>query len=124
MTPAQELTRSIIHADTPEEAGGTVALNGLPLPTTGFFVGGATESLIFERLADVDPGAIERYVTYAPSAYVGWWVDDETGKVYVDAVDWYANEFTASAIARTRKEIAVWDIARVREVRLTYVEGE
>lgn len=122
MSPASELVRSIAHCDA--TSGGTVALNGLPLPVTGFYVGGSVDSLIFDSVSVMNADEIAKFTQSAPSAYVGWWVDDETGKVYVDAVDWFANEYEAARVARKRHEIAIWDIARERELRLRYVEGE
>lgn len=123
MTASRELTHAIAGAARQDIEGGTVALNGLPLPSAGYYVGGAGPSLVFDSFAVVDGPEIARFVESAPSAYVGWWVDSETGKIYIDAVEWYANEFTATAIAQVRHELAVWDIAGERELRLGY-EGE
>ena len=126
-SPAYQVVRGIVSAvvkDTESPAGGTVSLANLPLPTTGYFVGGAVPELVFESFVTVNGPKIVEFVESAPSRYVEWWVDTETGRVHVDAVNWYQEEFAAGAIARARGELAVWDIARNRELRLAYVDGE
>lgn len=115
---ARELLSLARHGD-----GGTVPLNGLPLPSVGYYVGGRIESMIMTR-DDVDRRdavPLQRvidFVSRAGTPYVGVWVDTDTDKIYFDAVEWYANEFTAAAIGRVRKEIAIWDIDHGRELRL------
>ena len=123
---ARELLSLARHGD-----GGTVPLNGLPLPSTGFYVGGRIPSLIMS-VDDVESRgqhvatlqSVINFVSRAGTPYVGVWRDNESDKIYFDAVEWYANEYTACAVARVRKELAVWDIDHGRELRLAYVEGE
>lgn len=104
--------------------GGTASLNGGKLPVYGYFVGGLVSPLILDGTSDA-AGArdeIEAFVAYlaesTDAGYAGWWTDEETGKVYVNGVDWYGSEMRAADIGHQRREIAVYDIADQRELRL------
>lgn len=105
--------------------GGTVSRSGAPLPEGGFFVGGVVQSLIFESVDHANHPdaltAIAGFLTIADTPHVGFWVDTETGLVYVDLVDWFKSERDALHLARVRGEIAVWDIANAQEVRVGHV---
>lgn len=101
--------------------GGTVAVDGGTLPVTGYFVGGMAPGLVYEGLSSVRGPEVAEYVDGATTDYVGWWVDMSDGRVYVDMVEWHGTESAARARGREFHEIAVWDIARSREIRL---EGE
>lgn len=117
---ARELLSIARHGD-----GGTVPLNGLPLPSMGYYVGGSVPSLIMEA-ADVDSRgqhvatlqSVINFVSRAGTPYVGVWRDHETNKIYFDAVNWFADGSTAMAVAFARSEIAVWDIANGTELRV------
>lgn len=104
--------------------GGTASLTGKELPTTGYFVGGLVSPLILDETSDAAEARdeIEGFVAYLAEStdaeYVGWWADEETGKVWVDGTDWYSTEVRAAGIGRQRHEIAVYDIANERELRL------
>ena len=79
-------------------SGGTIRLNSdLPLPSTGFYVGGSARGMC---------------------EYMGWWVDEVTGLTHLDWVNWYVNREAAVAIGRMRGEIAIFDVAGDCEVRL------
>lgn len=118
--------------------GGTVALEreGVSgahrnLPPYGYFVGGIASPLI---LTDTDSAeewthSIDAFVSYLRGStmnvrYLGWWTDEETGHLWVDGTSWHATEFEAGRVGRERREIAIYDIARQRELRLAYVDGE
>lgn len=111
-------------------SGGTIHLGGDNLPVTGYFVGGIVSPLIIEP--DESPAdqreALDTFIKYlingAGPAYLGWWTDEETGKVWVDGTTWHETEFEAGRIGRKRREIAIFDIERDRELRLAYTEGE
>lgn len=78
--------------------GGTIRLtNDLPLPTSGYYVGGGTR-----KGAD----------------YMGWWVDSDTGLTHLDWVNWYSDRSSAVSIGETRGEIAIFDVANDCEIRL------
>ena len=108
--------------DNPE--GGTLDLRGYPLPDNGYFVGGACPPLVFPSAESIDPVTLGDFIGHLRSAYVGWWTDEETGKVYIDGTDWISTQFGAEYVARQRGEIAFWDIGAAREIRLRYVSGE
>lgn len=104
-----------------ESDGGTVALHGHSLPTTGYFVGGRIPSLILSEEEVSRRAVIYQvidFVSRAGTPYVGVWRDSETGKIYFDAVEWYYDEYSAGKVARERRELAVWDISGERELRL------
>ena len=122
---------SIVQQITRNPEGGTVAIVGTTLPKTGYFVGGIVASLI----VDTDPGwahdsrpEIEFFVNYLTervgAGYVGWWTDEETGKVYIDGTTWHETYDEAERVTRERNEIAFWDIERQREFRPVIIEGE
>lgn len=111
--------------------GGTVSLTGDPLPTGGYFVGGLVSPLIIEP--EDSPReqreALDHFIEYlngptVGAAFLGWWTDEETGKLWVDGTSHHETEFVAGRIGRRRREIAIYDIAKQRELRLVYVEGE
>lgn len=110
--------------------GGTVSLTGDPVPGSGYFVGGMVSPLILDErgtLAD-EREAIGAFVQHllgrVGADYLGWWTDEETGKLWVDATSWHETEFEAGRVGRQRREIAIYDVANQHELRLAYVEGE
>ena len=111
--------------------GGTVSLTGDSLPVTGYFVGGVVAPLVIEP--EDSPAdqreALDTFIEYlngptVEAAYLGWWTDEETGKLWVDGTSHHETEFVAGRIGRRRREIAIFDIERQREIRLAYTEGE
>ncbi len=109
-------------AESPE--GGTAHLAGWDLPARGYFVGGAGSTLVFLSPNTVDYTLTRVFCERAHAAYVGWWTDEETGKVYVDQTDWLPTENAAAKVARGRHEIAFWDIGHAEEIRVDYSGGE
>jgi len=109
-------------------SGGTVSLTGEDLPTTGYFVGGVVAPLVLEPS---DPPAKRRemldgFIDYlngptVEAAYLGWWTDEETGRVWVDGTSHHRDLDVAVEIGLRRHEIAIFDIERDREVRLAQV---
>lgn len=98
---------------------GTVATDDRSLPTEGYFVGGDAPSLVFDSIADVDRGEIAYWIgVNKPSVFCGVWVDQETGKVYFDTSTLMYYERYAIPLAAQRGEIAIWDIANSREIRV------
>lgn len=118
--PTIEIVNAVALAfqspDAPQ--GGTVSLTALGVPTVGFLVGGAYPPVVAESYADLSASDVADLVANAHTLFAGWWVDSETGKVYVDAVQWYQSEYTARAIGKIRGEIAIWDLAKGEEIRL------
>lgn len=54
----------------------------------------------------------------------GAWLDTETGLTYFDVVTIVDSREEALALARSHGEIAVFDIAGAREIRIEYREGD
>jgi hypothetical protein len=105
--------------------GGTVPLSG-DLPTYGYLVGGVVSSLIFDPSDDLQPGAdIDHFVDYVKgptvaAEYLGWWTDEETGAVYVDASSWHPDVDKATRVGEERGEIAIFDLTTKNSI---YLEG-
>lgn len=100
---------------------GTITADGRSLPVEGYFVGGAIPSLVYKSAGEVDRGEIAYWIgTNSPHSYYGVWVDKETDMVYFDASTFMNFEEWAIPLAVQRSEIAIWDIANSREIR---VEG-
>lgn len=109
-------------------SGGTVSLTGEELPTTGYFVGGVVAPLILEPSDPPEQrkGMLDDFIDYlngptVGAAYLGWWTDEETGKVWVDGTSHHQDHDVAAKIGFRRHEIAIFDIARDRELRLAQV---
>ena len=111
------ITSEILY--TPE--GGTVSLTSAEVPGTGYFVGGLTNPLVHDRMRD---GHVEitRFVETVQrerlAPYLGWWTDGETGLLWVDGSDWFADREDAVAAGNERGEIAIYDVANQAEIRL------
>jgi hypothetical protein len=105
------------------ESGATISLYGSPAPVGGFYVGGSVESLVFGLGDPIRFGPVRDFLSKIETDYVGFWLDDETGKTYFDAVDWYASESEALRVAAVRGELAVWDVLNDREIRVQEVQA-
>ncbi len=120
---AIQVFNSIVH-----DVDGTIDVTGNPLPTTGYYVGGAAEALVFDSVTDANHSTALRdialFVDGSESRYIGWWKDTETGRVYVDATDRVSTLRDALALGQIRGEIAVWDIANAKEIRVPVKKEE
>lgn len=96
---------------------GTVRVDGGPLPTTGYYVGGSVPSLVIRDKSDLRMEDVRTFVAAHSFIYYGVWTDTDTGAVYVDAVDHVLSEREAVKLGVSRAELAVWDIENVREIR-------
>ncbi len=114
-----------IFNDIASGKDGTLDITGRDLPEHGCFVGGVTTPLVFESVADANRStALNRIHLFVAlvdeqtdTPYIGWWLDEDTGKVWVDASTWYADPADAAAACRERGEIAFYDIATGESVR-------
>ncbi len=107
-----------------KDQGATVHRDGEANPHgSGYYVGGLFPSLVFDSIHDVDRGEMAWWIGTHPAQYYGIWEDDETGKVYIDAVQWAVSRYAAVSVGRDRGEIAVWDIKNGQEVRCNDPEG-
>lgn len=103
--------------------GGTVSLTGDALPTTGYYVGGKVSALVIDGyLVDQGRKLIDAFIELVNSPdvgaeYLGWWTDEETGKLYVDATTHVRGYFKAEELCLERGEIAFYDIEIGRSFR-------
>lgn len=107
------ITRSIFTAIRNGETGGTYSVDGKPVPSDGYIVGGVIPSLI-----NPTPAQVLNLIETAPSDYVGFWEDSETLALYVDAVDIVRTPEAAERLSKLRGEIAYWDVKNASEVRV------
>ena len=81
--------------------------------TSGYYVAGLHKPHMFD-LADSDTRDYQFALGMAYAAtdglgLMGTWV--ESGVVYAEASEWYTSRTTAMAVARDRREMAIWDVA-------------
>lgn len=117
-------TRQIVVS--PE--GGTASLVAAGLPTTGYFVGGIVTPLVIDSLDSVTVGQavgildrIDRFIEALHGKsidFLGWWTNEEDGKLYVDGTSWHADEQEARRIGKSRGEIAIFDVERKTSIYL------
>jgi hypothetical protein len=50
--------------------------------------------------------------------FVGWWRDNDTGRVYVDIVSIVEDREVAEDLGRRYGQIAIWDFKNQSEIRL------
>jgi hypothetical protein len=118
--------------ETADNGGSTVSPTGQPLPTTGYMVGGATDSLIMHAHMLTNPnhhaGAAGMIGKWAASniesvldteVFLGGWIDTETDMAYVDLTIWYSDREQAIRDAKLFDEIAIWDVANKEEIRVS-----
>lgn len=109
-------------------AGGSIPLWSDALPSTGYVVGGVVASLVLpspDVLLWWDRTDFDVVLSWlsdhadqlAAADTLGWWVDSETDRAYVDASTVVADLATALALGRDRGEIAVWSLGESREYR-------
>lgn len=117
-------------SETMQDGGWTASLTGRLVPTNGFMVGGITDSLVFgtdilnAEHEDVVRNMIIRWINERfnqatdPNTYIGGWVDQEEGYVYIDLSDWHKYMGSALKAAVDRKELAIWDLGQKEEIRV------
>lgn len=99
--------------------GGTYSLVGQPLPSKGFWVGNGRCGFTLPVQSATRPLLLDmiQYVrSIAGATHVGWWTDN--GRLYVEPTEWYTSPCEAEKVARKRGELAFFDIAAGRDVRL------
>jgi hypothetical protein len=111
------------------DVGSTVSLVGKEFPTTGYMVGGYVDSLIFGKEllnhGNVAWDFITRFVSmhfsFATSGkvFLGGWLDTADGNIYIDLSFNFPDKEIAMQEARNNGEIAIWDLAKGEEIRLS-----
>lgn len=118
--------------ETREKGGSTVSATDYLVPDHGYMVGGIVDSLIFDAnlLSDSDHEELVRNmigqwvdkhfnIAADPSTFLGGWIDKETGQMFVDLSEHFTNEHQALQVARTYGELAIWDIDKGEEIRVS-----
>jgi hypothetical protein len=119
---------------TRENGGHTASVLGIDVPKTGYMVGGYVDSLIFDASLILD-GEHDEVVwrmiikwvsenfTLATkfSMFLGGWIDTETGEAYIDLSQHFAYEDSLNAMmtANFHDEIAIWDLGKGEEIRVS-----
>lgn len=124
-----ELTKVIATlADMARDGGGTLDLTTGEAATleSGYFVGGAggwepfimaarPEAYADDNMAEVFAEFVETMARRLNGrGYIGAW--EHNGSIYLDATEWFAEEWDALEAGRVRDEIAIWDIAKGDEI--------
>jgi hypothetical protein len=95
--------------------GVTITRDGIILEDTGgYIVGGKYPTLV----NPVTYGQVDNWLKSNPSEFYGSWLDMETGLLHIDAVDIVEDRYAAYGLAAERRELAIWDVANGREIRL------
>jgi hypothetical protein len=92
--------------------GGTITLDGKPLPTTGYFVDGIVSPLIYSPVSepsDIDEFA-EYLSEYSGADYLDWWVDQETDLLWINGLSWHESLTAALIVARDRDGAVISNI--------------
>lgn len=105
------------------EDGYSVSVTG-ETPTDGYMVGGEVASLVIDESKNFQPFlTTDKWLEGCwdllnkPGYFAGIWTDSESGLVYVDISRNVADLYSALAIAASRGELAIWDVASAKEVR-------
>jgi hypothetical protein len=108
--------------ETLNSGGATLSLNGQLTPNTGYMVGGVqnrafnrdmfTWANVFDFVAGV------MYLLDKDRYFLGSWIDDETGLIWVDVAELSLERSTALELAAARDEIAIWDNRNQEEIRV------
>jgi hypothetical protein len=120
--------------ETREGGGSTVSARGDKIPDTGYMVGGMTDSLIFGADLIMDKGhnslayqMIMQWMSHnfslatRTNTFLGGWIDTETCTMYVDLSEHFPSDMeqNAMAAAKEREEIAIWDLEKGEEIRIS-----
>lgn len=101
--------------------GGTFDRAGNPVIPTGFAVGGVCNGMTCLLSKITEDGFTlftNRWLeTIGDAKYVGAWADGDV--CYIDATEIVLDLDKALSIANSRGELAIWDFANAREIRVT-----
>lgn len=93
--------------------------------SSGYYVGGRVPSVQCEGSAGGWPAAMSAFLrdnrpalACFPGRVFGVWLDHQTGVLHLDVSDHVADLADALSLAASRGELAIWDIANLREVRV------
>lgn len=95
-------------------------------PTTGFMCATVPHAeKIFKSSEEITEPAIQSYLdqhkdflSENPKLHLGGWIDPDTEKVYLDLSEQFEDEAAAVAAGVKHNQLAIWDVANKREVRI------
>ena len=95
-------------------------------PKTGFMCATVPHAeKIFQSSEEITQPAIQSYLdqhkdflSENPKLHLGGWIDPDTEKVYLDLSEQFEDEASAVAAGIKHNQLAVWDVANKREVRI------
>lgn len=111
--------------DTISKGGSTQSITGASVPTDGYMVsesGGyhfdasllgsvQGESFVYDFV-------FNHVGLYEEGMFLGFWIDEKSNEVWLDVSQHFSEKSDALDIAALRGELAIWDIAEAREIRL------
>lgn len=106
-TPVAKATFKLWNAVQGGQDGITVALDGSDLPASGYFVGGASWSLVRARELVTFKNVYDFVQAHPDAAYIGYWLDN--GRAYLDVCDHEPSPFVARQLATDRHELSFYD---------------
>ena len=95
-------------------------------PKTGFMCATVPHAeKIFQSSEEITETAVQSYLdqhgdflSENPKLHLGGWIDPDTEKVYLDLSEQFEDEASAVAAGIKHNQLAVWDVANKREVRI------
>jgi hypothetical protein len=103
--------------ETVKNAGATYSLNGLKLPTKGYFVSLSGRSLVIP--SDLDETSLPNLSTYIKvnssllgenDKYLGSWINE--GEIILDVTKHFSDLETALHFGMSNEQLSIYDIAR------------
>lgn len=98
------------------QPGTTVDTKDQELPTTGYYVGGESWTLVRAWARITRQDVIDFVAAHPASRYIGMWMNG--GRVYLDAVTHTDDQRTARNLGRDRRELSVYNITAARSEAL------
>lgn len=93
---------------------------------TGFIVGRKTKTIRADEFNDIGEffRIVKCFAIASDASLVGYWLDTDTGIYHIDIVERWPNIFSAAWSALENSQLALWDCANYREIRLSSIQVE
>jgi hypothetical protein len=113
---SRALARILTELHTDGLTGGTVSLTSDSLPTNGYYVGGASWTLVIQP-EKLNASHLSSFFADHPHAeYIGWWIHHTTGRVYIDVSTHVPERLDAIRLGAQRGEFSIYDIDNNGEI--------
>ena len=118
----ESVALSLVTGLAREGGATTSAVANVDVPSTGYTVSipGAGRRVLLDNLQPYDVSewvSRNRALLAEPNYYAGAWLDRETGLVYLDVNEVFADLSDAALAAVAAGQIAVYDLDTQREIR-------